>query len=205
MQTETHPGSFDVIVVGGGLAGLVGATVLARAGRSVVLLEKSSRLGGRGGSYAEADFQFNLGPHALYRNGAAARTLAELGIPYTGGVPVGGRRLICGGRSHRFPAGLRSLLMTRALSLRGRLAAARLIRQIPKLDASELHHTGVQEWLDRWTAGADAQGLLKTFIRLSTYANAEEHQSPELRLSSFRWRSAVFSILTGAGRRSSTG
>jgi monoamine oxidase len=39
--------SYDAVVAGGGLAGLVAARDLARAGRSVVLLEGSNRLGGR--------------------------------------------------------------------------------------------------------------------------------------------------------------
>lgn len=37
----------DVIVVGGGLAGLATASYLARAGLDVMLFEKSSCLGGR--------------------------------------------------------------------------------------------------------------------------------------------------------------
>jgi monoamine oxidase len=37
----------DVVVVGGGLAGLTGATELVRAGRSVVVLEARDRVGGR--------------------------------------------------------------------------------------------------------------------------------------------------------------
>jgi phytoene dehydrogenase-like protein len=39
------PGSFDVIVLGGGTNGLVAATVLARQGRKVLLLEDGERLG----------------------------------------------------------------------------------------------------------------------------------------------------------------
>ena len=37
---------YDVIVVGSGLAGLTAANTLARAGRSVLLLEQHSKLGG---------------------------------------------------------------------------------------------------------------------------------------------------------------
>ena len=37
---------FDAIVVGGGHNGLVAATMLGRAGRSVVVLERSARVGG---------------------------------------------------------------------------------------------------------------------------------------------------------------
>ncbi|GER92269.1 hypothetical protein KDW_64310 [Dictyobacter vulcani] len=37
----------DVVIVGGGLAGLAAACYLARGGASVQLYEKSARLGGR--------------------------------------------------------------------------------------------------------------------------------------------------------------
>ena len=49
---QLHPSSlilhpcYDVIVVGAGLAGLTAANMLARAGRSVLLLEQHSKLGG---------------------------------------------------------------------------------------------------------------------------------------------------------------
>ena len=39
---------FDVAIVGGGLAGLTASIYLAKAGRKVIVLEKSSRFGGRG-------------------------------------------------------------------------------------------------------------------------------------------------------------
>ena len=40
--------NFDVAIVGGGLAGLTASIYLAKAGRKVIVLEKSSHLGGRG-------------------------------------------------------------------------------------------------------------------------------------------------------------
>ncbi len=72
MKTET-----DVVVIGGGLAGLTAATFLARAGRRVVVLERASHLGGRARTQEREGFFFNEGPHALYRGGPAQRAFSH--------------------------------------------------------------------------------------------------------------------------------
>src|SRR5687767_7321829 len=69
----------NTTVIGGGLAGLTAATLLARSGRSVTLHEKS-QLGGRARTQDEHGALFNQGPHALYRGGRAMQVLKQLGI-----------------------------------------------------------------------------------------------------------------------------
>ncbi len=71
---------FDVAIVGGGLAGLTASIYLAKAGRKVIVLEKSSRFGGRGMTINKNGICMNLGAHALYRGGAAFLTFNELGM-----------------------------------------------------------------------------------------------------------------------------
>ena len=77
----------DVIIIGGGLAGLTAATYLGKAGRSVRLFEQARQLGGRAQTQEKKGFQFNLGPHALYQAGEGVKVLQELNIPFSGHTP----------------------------------------------------------------------------------------------------------------------
>ena len=78
---------FDVAIVGGGLAGLTASIYLAKVGRKVIVLEKSSQFGGRGMTTNKNGICMNLGAHALYRGGAAFITFNELGMTLPGGIP----------------------------------------------------------------------------------------------------------------------
>ena len=70
----------NVVIVGGGFAGLAASIFLARGGRTVTLFEKRRYLGGRAITHLRHGFRFNLGPHAFYRGGAGSAVLRELGI-----------------------------------------------------------------------------------------------------------------------------
>ena len=52
----------EIVVVGGGFAGLSAASYLAKAGHKVTLLEKNNQLGGRCRSFKEEGFTFDMGP-----------------------------------------------------------------------------------------------------------------------------------------------
>lgn len=93
--------SAPTIVIGAGPSGLSAAHALAKAGREVLVLEASERVGGLSGSFDLEGFRVDYGPHrlhqaaasevlALYRAalGGALRVRARSGM-----VHVGGRRL----------------------------------------------------------------------------------------------------------------
>ena len=95
---------FDAIIIGGGLAGLTAATFLGRAGKSVILFEKSMRTGGRAITDNENGFRMNLGPHALYRGGEGFKILRELGINFSGKRPSGKKsHVFYRGKLSKFP------------------------------------------------------------------------------------------------------
>jgi phytoene dehydrogenase-like protein len=169
---------FDVAVVGGGVAGLSAAALLARAGKSVVVCEKSSTLGGRAATHRAGEFLFNQGPHALYRRGRGVDVLRELGVEFTGGVPAAaGGYAVDRGRKHTLPGGFVSLLTTGLLHLPAKLEMARLLAGIGRIDCEPLQRVTLRDWLDRTLRDPVLRRFVEALARLSTYANAPEEQS----------------------------
>lgn len=168
----------DVAIVGGGLAGLAAAAMLARAGRTVVVLEKAPRLGGRGVTQMESGYSFNLGPHALYRGGHAMRVLRQLGIEPVGGVPsqVGGFA-VRGGRKYTLPVGALSLLTTDLVGVAGKIGIARALTSLPRLESARFDDMTWAEWCDGHVRDAIAREFLTAIVRLSTYTNASTRLS----------------------------
>lgn len=109
----------QISVVGGGLAGLVGAITAAEAGASVRLIEAHEELGGRARS-SSGRYVANLGPHALYKDGALWAWLRERDLlPRTANPPLAPVRVRWDGELRRTPP-LASI--PAVLRLRGREA-----------------------------------------------------------------------------------
>ncbi len=166
--------TLDTVVIGGGLAGLASAAYLARAGRRVTVLERSSQPGGRAQTKEANGFFYNQGPHALYLGGEGESVLAELGVEYTGARPTVAGSAIRIGRLFTLPAGGRSLMTTRLFGVRDRVEAARLLIAFRKLAGEAPRGVSVTQWLDSESHQPAARQYVEALVRLSTYANAPE-------------------------------
>jgi phytoene dehydrogenase-like protein len=170
--------SADVVVVGGGLAGLTSATLLARAGYAVTLIEQSQHLGGRAITQNAKGFHFNLGPHALYRAGQAATILHELGVSFTGKTPtLAGSYAIHQGKPFALPLGLRGLLTSRLFGIAGKLEVFRLLAGLGKIDTTSMQHLTLQDWLHQAIRLPEVRQFFEALVRLTTYTNAPERLS----------------------------
>jgi phytoene dehydrogenase-like protein len=162
----------DVIVVGGGLAGLTAATLIAGAGRSVVLLERAAGLGGRAATRSRDGIRFNLGPHALHRHGDAFRLLKGLGVRFTGRPPdASGGGLYAQDVFYLLPAGILSLVRSRFLTLRDKWRLVRLLAGLPRLDIRAVARVALRDWVVKAAGKGALAGLLLTLRRVSTYAD----------------------------------
>lgn len=71
---------FDVIVIGGGIAGLTAAAFLTKAGRSVLLCEKEAACGGLLNTFERDGFFFDGGIRATENSGVLFPMIRKLGL-----------------------------------------------------------------------------------------------------------------------------
>lgn len=171
MKNESsHTSTPTIAVIGGGLAGLTGATLLSQAGYSVTLYEKSSTLGGRSKTANLSGFRFNYGPHALYRGGPAYQSLKQLGIRLTGAQPsLSKNYLTLDDQLYSLPGNLWQLTISPFFSWREKYHLVRWLNQIQTIDASRLHHLTASEWVSQQFHHHGLRLWLTALIRLNTY------------------------------------
>jgi phytoene dehydrogenase-like protein len=176
---ETRSSQTDVVVVGGGMAGLTAACYLARAQMEVSVIEKASYLGGRAATQEFDGFLFNRGGHALYSGGAASRILEELGVSYDYGIPK--RTFVMqGGKLSPFPADPLGILRTNVLSVGDKLALLRFFVALGAAKPRALANTSVQGWLDHNVRRPQLRRLMTALARTFVYSTALDLVSAEL-------------------------
>ncbi|QWG39185.1 FAD-dependent oxidoreductase [Bacillus mycoides] len=167
---------FDVAIVGGGLAGLTASIYLAKEGRKVVVLEKSSRFGGRAMTINKNGIYMNLGAHALYRGGEAFLTFNELGMNLTGGMPSTKAHGIWKDDVYTIPTDFRSILSTPLLSWSAKIQFSRLMIHLGKLDINMIPKMSLSVWAEKEIQDPMVRNMFYALCRTTTYTYAPTMQ-----------------------------
>ena len=173
-------GRFDVVIAGGGHNALVAATLLARAGRSVVVLERRDEVGGAAVSVAPfPGFDVRLSRYSYLVSLFPPALLRELGVS----VEIRPRRVA----SHppvELPAALRAMLSnvsgrifpTLTEPLRSRDEFRRVLGDDEAWSA--LFETPISELIERTFDDDLTRGTVLTDALIGTFAPADD---PDLR------------------------
>jgi phytoene dehydrogenase-like protein len=169
----------DVVIVGGGLAGLTAASYLAQAGVAVTLFEKAAKLGGRAATSLHEGYAFNRGIHALYTGGAAEEVLHELGITYQGHSPEA-VHIVYQGKLYPFPTGLSSLLRNRLFDIGDKLELMGMFATLPRLKSQGFARMSIQEWIEHTFKRPRVRQFMTTFASTNVYSATLDQVSAEV-------------------------
>jgi phytoene dehydrogenase-like protein len=159
------------IVVGGGIAGLLCAGTLAKAGRPVLLVDAGARLGGRAGTTEHEGYLLNEGAHALYAS--SARLLASAGAKALGNRPkLAEARVLRGGELLPAPFTAGKLAAKGPLSVRERAQYAKALAAAATARPDRLAGISSESWIDEHSSTPLLADLLSGLVRLSGYCGA---------------------------------
>lgn len=171
---QTH---YDTAVIGGGLAGLIAALELAKKGHSVIVIEKSNRLGGRAMTNTQQGIHLNMGGHALYKTGRAFQILQEHGVKLVGGNPSPNTNFIWNNELYAITPNPVSMLTSKLLTFSGKINLMRLFMKLGKLDAQRIPAAmSVRQWAEAEVSDPKVRHIFYAICRTATYTLDPDYQ-----------------------------
>lgn len=167
---------YDAAVIGGGLAGLIAALDLAEAGKTVAVLEKSNRMGGRAITVNKNGALFNLGGHALYRGGEAYEILQSHGVKLAGKKPSTKGWAIWGNKVLPMPGDATGMMSSALLSWSGKMELVGLILKIAKTRVNLIRRITLRDWAEKEIRDPMVRHIFYSLCRTSTYAQDPDYQ-----------------------------
>ncbi|MFS1511082.1 phytoene desaturase family protein [Chengkuizengella sp. SCS-71B] len=175
MNENQH--KWDVIIIGGGMAGLTASVILAKAHKKVLLLEKSKQVGGRATTIEKAGGLLNLGPHAIYPNGPGVKILEELNIKLNGGSPLSKGTLLYENKTYPLTLSPVALLTSKLLKWKEKREFIKLVSGLNKINAQFIKNISLYEWVEAHLREEKVKKLFYMLCRLSSYCNDPKRSS----------------------------
>lgn len=172
--------NWDVVIVGGGLAGYVAANYLTETNLSILVIEKGKVVGGRARTNKVNQQYLNLGPHALLKKGKATLILKELGISLNGKSPKLGGILVENNTEYVAPLSPLGLFTTSLLNGKERMEWIAVLLKVMTIDPENLAEQTFQQWVVQISNSEKIKSLLYMLARLATYCHAPEMMSAKL-------------------------
>ena len=160
---------FDVVVIGGGIAGLSTAALLSRDGYRCIVLEQLPIAGGRARVVEKNDFYIDYGIHVhrFAAEGRAAEVLRRAGIARRF-LPVGAPLIRHNGKFINFPKSPVDILTCPLLSMRSRLKfMGMFVKVLTGKKNHDLYGATVQDWLKELKAEAEDMADLVRLVSLA--------------------------------------
>jgi phytoene dehydrogenase-like protein len=167
--------NFDVVVIGGGLAGLCAASFAASAGARVALYESLPDLGGRARTGIKEGFYFNFGPHALYRGGSLDTALRDQGVVASGKVPNLAAGYFVRDRTlHLAPFSASGLANTTLYPSAAKAEVGAALVRLRKSPTEWEQGLSVRQAVDEFSQSPHVRELIFAMLRLTSYVHAPD-------------------------------
>ncbi len=168
---SAHGEDVDFLVIGAGVGGLCAAARLAHAGRSVVLAERSDRVGGRASTFELDGFKINTGAIAIETGGAFEQTFADVGASLELRCPDPANVFRVSGRTINPTKGGWAFVLDQ-VTKRG----ARLLHELADARGGAMpeEQLTLEQWLERATSNRTVHRLFRNLSAAIFAANADE-------------------------------
>lgn len=153
----------DAVIVGAGYGGMGTAALLAHAGLSVLVVERTSVVGGRAGSLTDEEgyrWEYGAHSHRLADKGIASELFRRLGDEITFLPRADDARLIFKNQLWERPEGPLGYLRTPMLSLTGRLTLLGLLIRIKRSRPEDWYDMTLLDFYRSWFSNPEVEEIL---------------------------------------------